>query len=382
MLVQDKRRVQAINSRLQYRRTAALEGKGTRDTNLQNNLPGAGNFLVKVGFGTPLTYFDLVLDTGSFVTWVQCEPCTESPCPQQPNQSLYYPSFSSTSSDAPCRPLCNYTQRYMDNSEAGGDFVLDTVSIEPGYRIPRFIFLCAEPDKKVGNFGEAKGILGLGTAGSGDDFPYYSLASQTKNLFGEVFCHCLPSSDDYGYVYFGEKASQNCPFSGTYTRLIRNPDLDMSHYFVNLIAITLGQITVEVPSGLLTSPGTIIDSGTVITHLPSLVYSKLSQEFDRWMLEFPPANPPEDGVLKTCYNLEGHDNPAIPKMVLHFENLNVNLDQTAVTWKGDDMSQVCFAFAAKADESHVTIIGNHQQQRLNLLFNIPNQRLEIGPGNC
>ncbi|KAB2027880.1 hypothetical protein ES319_D05G063300v1 [Gossypium barbadense] len=365
ILVQDKLRVRAMNSRLHNRRTIGLEGEGTTDTYLQNDLPGAGNFLVSVGFGTPLQSFNLALDTGSYVTWVQCEPCTESPCPQQQNASLYYPSFSST------------------YSGSGGVFVLDTVSIGQDYQIPEFIFLCAVPDKETGDFGEADGILGLGLASSRDEFATYSLATQTANLFGRVFCHCLPSSSNSGYVYFGEKAREQCPFSGTYTRLLRNPASGANYYFVNLIAITLGQKKVEVPSGILSSPGTIIDSGTVITHLPSSVYSELSQEFDRLMSEFPPANPSDDGVLKACYNLVDQDNLAIPEMVLHFENLDVNLDQTAVTWKGnDDMSQVCFAFAAKENEGDVTIIGNHQQQKLNMLFNIPDQRLEVGPGKC
>ncbi|PPD80531.1 hypothetical protein GOBAR_DD22540 [Gossypium barbadense] len=352
ILVQDKLRVRAMNSRLHNRRTIGLEGEGTTDTYLQNDLPGAGNFLVSVGFGTPLQSFNLALDTGSYVTWVQCEPCTESPCPQQQNASLYYPSFSSTYSNAPCSPWCNYTQTYMDESKSGGVFVLDTVSIGQDYQIPEFIFLCAVPDKETGDFGEADG--------NWDTRPSNS-----------------------GYVYFGEKAREQCPFSGTYTRLLRNPASGANYYFVNLIAITLGQKKVEVPSGILSSPGTIIDSGTVITHLPSSVYSELSQEFDRLMSEFPPANPSDDGVLKACYNLVDQDNLAIPEMVLHFENLDVNLDQTAVTWKGnDDMSQVCFAFAAKENEGDVTIIGNHQQQKLNMLFNIPDQRLEVGPGKC
>ncbi|KAL1097890.1 hypothetical protein V6Z11_D05G066400 [Gossypium hirsutum] len=336
ILVQDKLRVRAMNSRLHNRRTIGLEGEGTTDTYLQNDLPGAGNFLVSVGFGTPLQSFNLALDTGSYVTWVQCEPCTESPCPQQQNASLYYPSFSSTYSNAPCSPWCNYTQTYMDESKSGGVFVLDTVSIGQDYQIPEFIFLCAVPDKETGDFGEADGILGLGLASSRDEFATYSLATQTANLFGRVFCHCLPSSSNSGYVYFGEKAREQCPFSGTYTRLLRNPASGANYYFVNLIAITLGQKKVEVPS-----------------------------------------------VLKACYNLVDQDNLAIPEMVLHFENLDVNLDQTAVTWKGnDDMSQVCFAFAAKENEGDVTIIGNHQQQKLNMLFNIPDQRLEVGPGKC
>ncbi|KAE8732539.1 putative Eukaryotic aspartyl protease family protein [Hibiscus syriacus] len=388
ILVQDEHRVHVLNSRSHKRRTGGGKKKGggrrrtgggkkkgkeeaVTELDLLNDSIGAANYLVEVGFGTPAKYFNLALDTGSYITWVRCQRCTGSSCPQQHNESLYYPSSSSTSSNAPCYPLCTYTQPYLDHSYAIGFFVADTVSIEHEDEIPGFVFLCS--DEQAGDFGKADGILGLGLGSASVDFGSYSLTS----MFDNVFCHCLPTSDkSMGYVYFGDKAHEKCPFSGSYTPLLTGSDPSL--YFVNLIAITIGQTRVEISSDG-SSPRAIIDSGTVITRLPSSVYSALRTEFQRLMSGYPSALP--DHSLDTCYNLEGYNDPEIP-MVLHFENLDVSLDQAAVTSKGNGRSQVCLAFAEKENEDDLTIIGNHQQQNLNILYNIPDQRVEIGPGSC
>ncbi|KAL4332003.1 hypothetical protein GQ457_07G037280 [Hibiscus cannabinus] len=381
ILIQDERRVRLVYRSHQKRRGVGKgKGKDARETHPLNNALGAGNFLVQVGFGTPVQTFHLTLDTGSFVTWVRCQPPT-SRCPQRQQPLLFYPSCSTTSSNASCWPSCKYEQWYKDHSNAAGNFLVDTLRIEDDvkveYEIPEFVFLCALTDN--GDFGKASGILGLGLGSSSYKFGSYSLVSQTATMFDKVFCHCLPTLENSkGYVYFGEKARENCPFSGSYTPLLRKPSAgSTSFYYVNLTAITINQKRVPISSGV-SSPGTILDSGTVITRLPSSVYSVLRSEFQGWMTDYPRA--PPDELLDTCYNLEGYANPEIPKMVLHFENLDVNLDQTAITWNAKGKSKVCWAFAA--NEDGLTIIGNHQQQKLNILYNIPDQRVEIGPGKC
>ncbi|GLJ14249.1 hypothetical protein SUGI_0229020 [Cryptomeria japonica] len=36
-----------------------------------------GNYIVKLGFGTPAQSFFTVLDTGSYVAWIPCNPCSD-----------------------------------------------------------------------------------------------------------------------------------------------------------------------------------------------------------------------------------------------------------------------------------------------------------------
>ncbi|XP_039019092.1 aspartyl protease AED1-like [Hibiscus syriacus] len=274
ILAQDDRRVRLIYSGV-YNRRAGVHGRAGDHDFLKDSL-GASNYVVQVGFGTPVQTFHLIIDTGSYKTWVQCQPPTMFSCPTQRNQSLYYPSCSSTYSNTTCSaPPCNENdgEKYKDKSEVAGTYMVDTLHIEDEYEIPKFVFLCA--DHVEGNFDDANGILGLGLGSTGYG-GNYALTSQTAAMFHKVFCYCLPQLEDSnGYVYFGDKARENCPFSGSYTPLLRGT-LDPSFYHVNLIAITIGQKRVDIgtASGV-SSPRTILDSGTVITRLPSSVYSVL-----------------------------------------------------------------------------------------------------------
>ncbi|XXG54385.1 hypothetical protein AAC387_Pa03g2282 [Persea americana] len=55
-------------------------------------------FLVEVSFGTPSKPQNLIMDTGSDVTWIQCKPC--KPCfPQKEN--FFDPTKSSTYKEDP-----------------------------------------------------------------------------------------------------------------------------------------------------------------------------------------------------------------------------------------------------------------------------------------
>ncbi|KAK6249317.1 hypothetical protein QUC31_020882 [Theobroma cacao] len=370
VLVQDERRVKDFYSTI-YNRERNVRIRA-HDPHFGHTV-GAGNYIIEVRLGTPARTFNLILDTGSYATWVRCQPCLQGRCPEQ-QEKMYYPSCSSTYLKAPCWPSCNYSQSYYDKSYSSGFFVLDTLAIEP-FHVPNFAFLCAQNYSE--SFGEASGILALGQGSTSTSEPFgvYSLVSQTATTFDKVFCHCLPTAENSaGYVYFGKEALEKCQNSGTYTPLLTNPG-NPSLYYVNLIAITIGKQRLEMPS--VSSPRTIIDSGTVISRLPSSVYSKLSSEFKELMSNYPVAS--SDGILDTCYDLQGHYNYTIPKMVLHFENLDVNLDQIAVTWRRENSSRVCLAFAGADD---LTIIGSEQLQKLNVLYNIQDRKVGIEPGNC
>ncbi|OMO90659.1 Peptidase A1 [Corchorus olitorius] len=375
MFLQDERRVKAINSRIHHK--TPVTGKMVQQVPVT-----ASEYFVKVGFGSPPKYFSLIIDTGSAITWVPCQTCSPNLCPKKDqNSMLYNPFDSSTSSSNVSCSYSNckyYNQTYFDGSYAAGSFMLDKVTIG-SYVFPNFVFLCANQSWDSGG-DQYQGILALGKDSTEWRTNAYSLISQTESKTGNVFCHCLPSTQNSADLYFGKNALDKCD-SGSYT------PLKSSHlyYHVNLTAITIGAKRLEISPALTSSSSrTIIDSGTVISRLPSSVYSNLKSEFKAWMSKYPPAQPPENGTLDTCYNLQGHDDSALPPMVLHFQGLDVTLDKTAVYWKENGgMSQVCLAFADTDEEvDGYTIIGNHQLQKLNVLYDIQNQRIGIGPGNC
>ncbi|PKI55920.1 hypothetical protein CRG98_023652 [Punica granatum] len=334
---------------------------------------GGREYVVTVGLGTPTRDLPMIFDTGSNLTWTQCLPCpTQGCCPQI--DRCFEPSKSSTYSDPSCSPSCNYSASYADNSFSYGYYAQDTLTLSADYTFPNFIFGCGQNNSD--GFSNNAGILGLAR---GD----YSLISQTTSTFALIFCYCIPPTyNGQGYLLFGMGALKNCQ-TNQYTSIL--PDQTKpSWYFVELLGITIGNQTLEfselVPSS--SSSRTIIDSGTTISRLPPSVYAALRDEFKKEMSEYPVARQhlPSLG-LDTCYNLEGYDSVALPKVVLNFDGADVNVDPSGVVWRESD-SQVCLAFTPKEKENDQTIIGSTQQRNLNILYNIQENKVEFGTGSC
>ncbi|KAJ8758802.1 hypothetical protein K2173_000523 [Erythroxylum novogranatense] len=368
MLVQDQYRVSSINSikSNKYSLDDILEEKARLP--VSGRSIGAGNYVVTVGLGTPKQTLNLIFDTGSEVTWVRCLPCSGN-CAQQQG-SIFNPLKSSTFSNATCTTSkCDYSITYLDKSYSEGYYGRDTLTITDSDTFPSYAFGCGLNNSD--SFGTADGVVGLGQSGG------LSLISQTASNFAQIFCYCLPTVDrSSGYLLFGEEALEACQ-TETYTPLLRDPNRP-SLYFVNLLGIQIGSQRLSISSGRL---GTIMDSGTVITRLPSSVFAALRSAFQASMSKYPVA-PPVKPLLETCYNLDGYGNVTIPTMVLNFLRVNVKLDPSAVVWRENGNSQVCLAFAPNKDASDLIIIGNHQQRSLSVLYDIQENKVEFGNGSC
>lgn len=69
---------------------------------------GSGEYFSRVGVGSPAGQYYMVLDTGSDVNWLQCQPCTD--CYQQ-TDPVYNPSASSSYRALACEsPQCGALQ--------------------------------------------------------------------------------------------------------------------------------------------------------------------------------------------------------------------------------------------------------------------------------
>ncbi|GMQ02759.1 hypothetical protein CsSME_00048845 [Camellia sinensis var. sinensis] len=98
VLRRDQSRVNSIQSRLRQNRVK--ESKATTIPANSGKSLGTGNYIVRIGLGTPKKDFTLVFDTGSDFTWTQCQPCLGS-CYQQ-QEPIYDPSLSSTYINITC----------------------------------------------------------------------------------------------------------------------------------------------------------------------------------------------------------------------------------------------------------------------------------------
>ncbi|KAG2325981.1 hypothetical protein Bca52824_008709 [Brassica carinata] len=344
------------------------------------------NYIVTVELGGK--NMTLIVDTGSDLTWVQCQPCKSCYNQQGP---LYDPSVSSsyktvfcnsstcenlvaaTSNPGRCggsngleKTTCDYVVSYGDGSYTRGD--LGSESIQLGdTKVENFVFGCGRSNK--GLFGGASGLMGLGRSS-------VSLITQTMKTFNGVFSYCLPSLEDgaSGSLSFGDKNST----SVCYTPLVQNPQL-RSFYILNLTGASIGGVELESPSF---GRGIIIDSGTVITRLPPSIYKAVKTEFLKQFTGFPSV--PGYSILDTCFNLTSYQDVSIPTIKMIFQgNAELEVDVTGVFYYvNPDASLVCLALASLSYENEVGIIGNYQQKNQRVVYDTKQEKLGIARENC
>ncbi|XP_066372633.1 aspartyl protease family protein At5g10770-like [Miscanthus floridulus] len=312
----------------------------------------------------------VVLDTASDVPWVQCVPCPVPPCHPQtdtfydPTKSPTYAAFSCGSPS--CRQLgpyangcvnnqCQYRVTYpVDGSSTSGTYSSDLLTLNPNTRINNFKFGCSHVDQ--GNFDNTTaGIMALG---GGPE----SLASQTASTYGRAFSYCIPPSASYfGFFVLGmPRAASSSRY--VVTPMLRDKRAPATFYRVQLRAITVGGQRLSVPATVFAA-GTVLDSRTSITRLPPTAYQALRDAFRRSMSMYRAAAP--KGSLDTCYDFTGVRSVKLPKVALVFDgDATVQLDPSGVLFHD------CLAFTSSMDDRMPGILGNVQQQTIEVLYNV------------
>lgn len=104
ILQQDQSRVNSIHSKSRLsKNSVGTDVKETDATTIpakDGSVVATGDYVVTVGIGTPKKDLSLVFDTGSDLTWTQCEPCLRF-CYQQ-KEPIYDPSASRTYANVSC----------------------------------------------------------------------------------------------------------------------------------------------------------------------------------------------------------------------------------------------------------------------------------------
>lgn len=341
---------------------------------------GSGNYVITVGFGTPRVTQSIIFDTGSDVTWIQCQPCVGSCYPQA--EKLFNPRRSSTYANISCSsPYCSalslsgcldstclYDVKYGDNSETIGFYAKDTLTLSSSDVIPNFRFGCGEQNSGI--FGKVAGLLGLGRLAD------VSFIAQAYRRYGGVFSYCLPSSDSAtGYLAFGRSSVIN---NTQYTPLLTYSFMP-TFYFVELDSISVAGKKLLLSTTLFSDAGTILDSGTVITRLPPTAYSALRAAFQRGMTKYPKA--PAVGILDTCYDFSKLQSVTVPSVALNFRGATVNLDFFGIIYVISN-TQACLAFAPNGDDSDLVIIGNTQQKTYSIVYDLAKGSIGFGPKGC
>ncbi|KAG1363835.1 Aspartyl protease family protein [Cocos nucifera] len=387
LLNEDEAQVRLLHHRI----SIAASGPDNTSSSLAATIPAytggalhTANYIVTVGFGTPKRDLTVVFDTGSDLTWIQCKPCSTGGCYSQ-QQPLFDPSHSSTYSTISCGSSecsllddsstcgtetpsrCRYDVAYGDNSQSSGYFSRDALTLTSSEVVPGFMFGCG--DDSSGLFGAVAGLLGLGRG-------KVSLVSQAKK-YGGVFSYCLPaSSSSSGYLAFG---GGGAPSNVKFTPMLSVSNMP-SFYFVNLVAIRVGGKQLRINPRVFSTGGTLLDSGTVITRLPPSAYAALRSRFRRLMRKYKTA--PALSILDTCYDFTGYETVQVPTVQLVFGGgTSLSVDLTGILYVAA-VSQACLAFADNDEVGDVTIIGNVQQRRFNVVYDIAKKQIGFGAKSC
>lgn len=401
-LARDDARVRAINARIQLAihgvkksdlvplveesslgaaAVTAAAGGGLSGPVVSGTSQGSGEYFSRVGIGSPAKSLYMVLDTGSDVTWVQCQPCTD--CYQQADP-VFDPTASSTYGPLSCGSTqcgqldvsacrngsCLYQVSYGDGSYTVGDFATETISLGTA-SVPAVAFGCGHDNE--GLFVAAAGLLGLG--GGALSFP--------SQVSSSSFSYCLVDRDSTSSstLEFGTGAGADP--SAVPAPLLRNRKMD-TFYYVGLTGISVGGEMLSIPPssfavGASGDGGVIVDSGTAVTRLQSNAYASLRDAFTKGTAGLPSA--PGVALFDTCYDLSGRDTVEVPAVSFHFPGGKaLRLPAKNYLIPVDSDGTFCLAFASTSQP--LSIIGNVQQQGTRVAFDLTNSLVSFAPHRC
>ncbi|XP_010279486.1 PREDICTED: protein ASPARTIC PROTEASE IN GUARD CELL 2-like [Nelumbo nucifera] len=349
---------------------------------------GSGEYFVRIGVGSPPRNQYMVIDSGSDIVWVQCQPCNQ--CYRQldpvfdPADSATFAGVACSSTvcglleNAGCRAgRCRYEVSYGDGSYTKGTLALETLTF--GRTVVRNVAIgCGHRNR--GMFVGAAGLLGLG-GGS------MSFVGQLGGQTGGAFGYCLVSrgtgSGSYGSLVFGLGAM---PVGGAaWVRLLRNPRAP-SFYYVGLAGLGVGGVPVSLPEAEdvfrlseYGDGGVVLDTGTAVTRLPGPAYQALRDTFISGTAGLPRA--PGVSIFDTCYNLLGFETVRVPTVSFYFSGGPIlTLPARNFLIPVDEVGTFCFAFAPSS--TGLSIIGNIQQEGIQISFDVANGLVGFGPSTC
>ncbi|CAI8605244.1 unnamed protein product [Vicia faba] len=363
--------------------TAATETSFGSDI-LSGTQEGSGEYFVRIGIGSPPIYQYMVIDSGSDIVWIQCQPCDQ--CYNQsdpifnPATSASFIGVSCSSSvcnqledDAACRKgRCGYQVAYGDGSYTKGTLALETITIGRTV-IQETAIGCGHWNE--GMFVGAAGLLGLG----GGPMSFVGqLGAQTDRVFG--YCLTSRGTGTPGSLEFGRQAM---PVGAMWVPLIHNPFYP-SFYYVSLSGLAVGGIKVPISEEIfqltdLGTGGVVMDTGTAVTRLPTVAYNAFRDAFIGQTTNLPRAR--GVSIFDTCYDLNGFVTVRVPTVSFYFSGGQMlTFPARNFLIPADDVGTFCFAFAPSG--SGVSIIGNIQQEGIQISVDGTNGFVGFGPNVC
>ncbi|KAH0641609.1 hypothetical protein KY289_032583 [Solanum tuberosum] len=348
-----------------------------------------GEYLMKISIGTPPIDIFAFADTGSDLTWTQCEPCVE--CFKQ-LAPIFNPKNSSSYKTIGCNnelcdkkvgflscknDTCNYKEIYGDNSYTIGELSSETFTFAStcgeNVSIPNIAFGCGHTNR--GTFTNVtSGIIGLGGGKT-------SIVNQINQETKGKFSYCLipfetssTNSSITSHINFGDTAIVSGP-GVVSTPLIRI----QTFYTLSLESISIGNKTLPFKSSNFSfippQGNIIIDSGTTLTLVPVDFYAKLEKTLVASINATRKQDPSKSYNL--CYASE-NGTIDVPKIVVHFTNADLELPPTN-TFIQVAEGLVCFTMVP---DEEVSILGNLAQMNFLIGFDLVANKVSFLPTDC
>ncbi|XAR53172.1 Nepenthesin [Bertholletia excelsa] len=368
----------------------AVEEFGSEVVSGTNQGIPIGEYLVRIGVGSPPRSQYMVIDSGSDIIWVQCQPCNL--CYNQ-SDPVFDPQSSASFSGIPCTSSvcdrllqtsssyaachgggCTYQVSYQDGSYTKGTLAFETLSF-PNATVRNVAIGCGHSNQ--GLFIGVSGLLGLG-AGS------MSFVGQLGGQTGGAFSYCLVSRGSTGSTGSLEFGREALPVGAAWVPLLRNPAAP-SFYYVGLEGLGVGGTRLPIPGSLFGlketgEGGVVMDTGTPVTRFPAAAYKAFRDAFRRETASLPMMTGGVS-IFDTCYDLRGYVSVRVPTVSFYFTGGTVlTLPARNFMIPVDEEGRFCFAFAGS--EGEVSIIGNIQQEGIQISFDAANSFVGFGPNIC
>lgn len=344
---------------------------------------GSGEYFVRIGVGSPPKNQYVVIDSGSDIIWVQCQPCTQ--CYHQ-SDPVFNPGDSSSYAGVSCGSTvcsrvenagchegrCRYEVSYGDGSYTKGTLALETVTLG-GTVIRNVAIGCGH--RNQGMFVGAAGLLGLGSGPM-------SFVGQLGGQTGGTFSYCLVSrgTESSGSLEFGR---ESVPVGASWVSLIHNPRAP-SFYYIGLSGLGVGGLRVPISEDVfrlneLGEGGVVMDTGTAVTRLPTPAYNAFRDAFIAQTTNLPKTS--GVSIFDTCYDLNGFVTVRVPTISFYFSGGPIlTLPARNFLIPVDSVGTFCFAFAPSS--SGLSIIGNIQQEGIEISVDGANGYMGFGPNVC
>ncbi|CAN4075827.1 unnamed protein product [Withania somnifera] len=359
-------------------------------------IPDRGEYLMKISIGTPPIDTFVIVDTGSDLTWTQCEPCVD--CYEQ-LVPIFNPKNSSSYKVADCNnklcqevePIkacknntCSYEVNYGDQSHTEGDLSIETFTFATtsgeNVSIPNIAFGCGHVNK--GTFSNTtSGIIGLGGGN-------VSIVNQLNQQIKGKFSYCLIPLDQSSpinlnvtsHINFGDNAVVSGP-GVISTPLFKK--ISSTFYYLNMKGISVGNKTAAYRASPISPPASdhdkgniIIDSGTTLTFVPDAFYLN----FASLMMESINATKKDDPsrTFNLCYEPNKDGTIDVPKIVAHFTNADLELSPSSVFALVDE-GLVCMTIVPG---NLIAIFGNLLQSNFLIGYDLVANKASFKPTDC